>query len=102
LLTNGCTLQVSCHHIGKRVYIEATRGGDPGLLSFADDVVVDRGALLLAHSGTNDSNGINLSFQPLTLGANCVVGSRRVFMPSLSLAEKQAVPAGELLMAAAK
>ena len=82
---------------------DATRGGDPGLLSFADDVIVDRGAILLAHSGGYDqASGMHLSFQPLTLAASCTVGARSILMPNVKVAEKQVVPAGELVMSSAR
>ena len=82
------------------MWIDAARGGDPGLLSFADGTVVDRGALLMTHSGTYDRSGMQVSFKPLILAANCIVGPRSVLMPGLSVAENQAVPAGELMMTA--
>jgi acetyltransferase-like isoleucine patch superfamily enzyme len=87
--------------VGKRVYNDATRIGDPGLLSFGDDAVVDRGALLLAHSGIYDHSGMHLLFKPLSLGANSVVGPRSVLMPGLAVTKNQSVPAGELMMPAA-
>jgi len=95
-------MQVTGHRMGKRVYIDTTRGGDPGPLSFADDAVVDLWSLLLAHSGTYDATGMHLSFERLTLGAGCVVGPRSMLMPGLSIARNQTVAAEELIMSARK
>lgn len=97
-----CALQVSGHRVGKRVYIDATRSGDPGLLNFADDTTVDRGALLLAHSGAYNTTGMHLTFDTLNLGAKSVIGPRSILMPGLAVAEKQSVPAGELIMRLSK
>ena len=54
----------------------------------------------MTHSGTYDRSGMHISFKPLTLADNCIIGPRSVLMPGLSVAEYQAVPAGELMMAA--
>lgn len=43
---------VTGHKIGKGVYLDAARAGDPGLLTYRDGAIVDRASLLLSHTGT--------------------------------------------------
>lgn len=85
--------------IGKNVYIDAVRMGDPGMVKIGDDVVLDRGASILSHATSTSTSGseyLNLTFGKVEVRDKANIGPRAVLSKDTCVKVGQDIGAGSL------
>ena len=89
--------QAAGFKIGRDVYINSTRLGDPSLVSFEDGAVLDKGCMLLTHTvHYSRLAGHSIKFAAISVDKDMQVGVRAVVAMDSHIASGQSVPAGSL------
>ena len=82
--------QASGLSIGRNVYLDTSRTGDPGMITIGDQAILDRGATLLSHAQRyTKEHGQRITFASILIGPDVRVG------PRAALAQDSHVNGGE-------
>lgn len=87
-------------NVGKGVYIDTTRTGDPGLVTIGDNTVLDRSTSILSHATSyTREHGHSIRFSLVEIGRDAYIGPRAVLAEGTCVGASTTVQAGVIRFA---
>ncbi len=84
--------------VGEGCYIDSEWPGEPGMASYGDGAVADRGSIVFGHLMTHNGESFNIHFNQVSVGAGAQVSARSAIFPGVHLKGGDVVPAAEMRM----
>ena len=84
--------------IGHNVYLDTNFPGDYELVSYSDEVVVDRDALIFAHLGHYKGGKLQMTQKSVCIGDQAIIESRSVMLPGSSLVAQGCLKSGQVYL----
>ena len=84
--------------IGDGCYIDAEWAGEPGMATYGNGAIADRGSIVFGHLMIHDGEAFNVHFDTVSLGPGSVVSARSGIFPGSNLKAGEVLYSGEMRM----